>query len=229
MRQLRATVRRKGKSPDLIGLSTGFPLAFCLPDPRHLRARVNDAWNDVVIDLAGPSREFFHAGNAFVLGFVRQHRASGHIASRPHARNVRLECSSRDKSAGVGPKAYFLKAEGSSKRPASNCNKDDVRLDCRCLVRSSASYAYQHRIARDAGLDHLGAEAKLETLLFEQALQSGRHRFVGAGRDPIKIFDHLDLRSQTTPNRSKFKANASASNHEEPTRNLSKRKCAGGI
>jgi hypothetical protein len=71
------------------------PLLFC-PVLREahagqLRIRVDDSRNDFVIYVTGFPGNHFHAGDAFLLRLVRQHRPSDDVADRVKAFDVCLE------------------------------------------------------------------------------------------------------------------------------------------
>ena len=55
-------------------------------DAGQFRIRVNDAGDNVIVHVPGFARDQFDAGDALLLGFVRQHRAGNDVADRVNAR-----------------------------------------------------------------------------------------------------------------------------------------------
>jgi hypothetical protein len=66
-----------------------FRLIFGNADAGQLRVGVNDAWDRVVIYVAGFSGNDLNAGNAFIFGLVREHRAGNDVANGVDSFDIR--------------------------------------------------------------------------------------------------------------------------------------------
>ncbi|MNT28135.1 hypothetical protein D3C72_1637990 [compost metagenome] len=87
MVDLGPAVGGEGELADLVGTSFGLELLFSLAHSGHLRAGIDHARDEVVVDLVGLAGDAFYTGHCFVFGLVRQHRARSDVANHPDTRH----------------------------------------------------------------------------------------------------------------------------------------------
>ncbi len=88
-------------------------------DTGQFRIRVDDSGDDVVIHVAGFAGDHLDAGDAFLLGFVREHRTSDDVADRVNAFDVGAEMLiDLDPFPVVQLDADFLRADTFGERAA---------------------------------------------------------------------------------------------------------------
>src|SRR5205085_8114892 len=84
-----AAISTKRKLPNSHLHPFFFRLIFGNADAGQLRVSVNDAWDRVVIYVAGFSGNDLNAGNAFILSLVREHRAGNDVANGVDSFDIR--------------------------------------------------------------------------------------------------------------------------------------------
>ena len=105
-------------------------------DAGQFRIRVDDAGDDIVVHVAGFARDQFDAGDAFLLGFVRQHRARDDVADRVNAGDVGAEHLIHfDPAALVERDAYFVRADAFGKGAATDRDEDFVGFEVEFVRR----------------------------------------------------------------------------------------------
>ncbi len=119
-----------GKLADLVGDARGLQLLFGFPDRRDFGIGVDHRRDGIVIHVARAPGDELGAGDRFVLGLVRQHRAFAHVADRPDARNVGLEMRIRDDAAAlVALNADLIETKPVRVRPPADGDEDRVGFD----------------------------------------------------------------------------------------------------
>ncbi len=99
-------------------------------DTGQFRIGVNDAGNDIVVHVPGFARDQFDAGDAFLLGFVRQHRAGDDVADRVNAGDIGAEHLVHfDPAALVERDADFVRADAFGKGTATDRDEDFVGFE----------------------------------------------------------------------------------------------------
>lgn len=78
----------KPEVPFLYSTPSGFELLFGFTHPSDFRIGVNHERYVVEVDMRFLTYNAFGNGNAFVAGFVCQHRAANHVADCPYVRQV---------------------------------------------------------------------------------------------------------------------------------------------
>ena len=111
-------------------------------DAGQFRIRVNDAGDDIVVHVPGFARDQFDAGDAFLLGFVRQHRARDDVADRVNAGDVGAEHLIHfDPAAVVERDPYLVCADAFGKSAATDRDEDFVGFE----VEFFATFAWRWR------------------------------------------------------------------------------------
>src|SRR5271154_7139832 len=206
--QLSPAVRRKRKPPDLVGMAARLYLLLGQSDPRYFGARVDHAGDDVVVDMAGEPCQRFDAGDAFVLGLMRQHRTNGHIADGPETRYRCRKVLSWNEAAVVRLQVHCLEAKVADKGPTADRYQDHIRFDRGFDAVLEALY-----LDRDAGvvrscLKHLCGQPKRDALLLEHFLTGRCDCRVRSGNDVIEEFNNFHLGAEAAPDRAGLKADA---------------------
>ncbi len=109
---LGAAIGGEGEFADGVGHAGLLQLFLGLADGRNFRRGIHNAWDNIVVHMAGLAGDDFRARDAFVLGLVRQHRPRDDVADRIDAlhagREMRVDL---DAAAIVERDAGFLQAE----------------------------------------------------------------------------------------------------------------------
>src|SRR5438105_2704320 len=199
-----------------------------LADRRHFRRGIHDAWNNIVIHVAGLTGDDLGTGDAFILGLVREHRPCHHIADRIDAlhagREMRVDLHA---AAIVERDAGLLEAEPFGVGHATDTDQHHVGFER--LSRSAGcrfDTGLQH-FARCIDAGDLGAELERKALLFEHALELFSHFAIHAGQDAVEEFDDHDLRPQPAPHRAEFEADHTGADDQHSFRHFFQRERAG--
>ena len=126
--------------------------------------------NDIVVHVPGFARDQFDAGNAFFLGFVREHRARDDVADRVNAGDIGAEHFIHfDPAALVERDADFVRADAFRKSAATDGDEDFVGFEIEFLAAFVAVAMARPFIDFDRA--NLGLEMELDSLRGEGALE----------------------------------------------------------
>src|SRR6185369_11877388 len=225
---LGAAVGGERKLTGGIGDARLFQLFLGLADRRHFRRGIHNAWNNVVVHVAGFPRDDFSAGDTFVFRLVREHRARHHVTDRVDALHaggkMRVDLHA---PAIVERDAGLLAAEAFGVGHAADANQHYIRFE---RFRGSTRRRFDRRLQRLArGIDagNFGAELERKTLLFENALELLCHLAIHAGQDAIEEFHHGDFRPQAVPDRAEFEPDHAGTDDQQVRRHPVERQRAG--
>src|SRR5438477_8019546 len=76
----RASIGSEGENSFSVRSFGLLKFIFGFADSRNLWLRVRDAWNGIIVHVAVTRNDLLDASDAFLLRFVRQHRAANHVA-----------------------------------------------------------------------------------------------------------------------------------------------------
>ena len=176
--------------------------------------------NGVVIHVPGFAGEEFGAGDAFLLGLVREHRAGDDVAD-----GVRRRGGSCGNASSTTTRPC-----GSSLRPASAAPRPAVfglRPTATRILSAGNSSGWPSRCAVSAALavlrfhaGDLGAELELDALFLEQALGEAGNVLVKSRRDARQQFDDGDFRAEARPDRAELEADGARADDDELRRHF---------
>ena len=124
----RAAIGRERELTSFIRDARFFKLLLGLAHAGNFRSRVDHAGDDIIINVPRLARNKLSHGNAFVFGFMREHRSVRTVAHRPYARDIRFIVIGFDKAAGVGLHPRRIKAKVFCERTAANTDQYDIRV-----------------------------------------------------------------------------------------------------
>src|SRR5262249_37882560 len=199
---LGAAVGREWKLSDLVGDACLLELLLTFAHRGELRVRVDHVGNDIVVHVAGLPGEDLRHRNAFVLGLVRQHRPSDHVADRIDAGHVALVMRIDDDAAAVvGLHAHVAEAEAFGVGHAADRHEHHVGFD-RLGGAATARSRFDFRLERPTRIvdrRHLGGELKGHALLLQNALEALGHVEIDARQDAVQKFHHGHLGAEPAP------------------------------
>src|SRR5271168_2009843 len=126
MLQLGTAISREGKTSDFIWLTACLYLSLSLPDPSDFWTCIDDAWNDVVIDIASLTGQHLNACDTFIFGFVGKHGPMSDVANRPYTRCSGCKSFGRDEAALVKFYADRVQPKVANERFAADCHQHHV-------------------------------------------------------------------------------------------------------
>ena len=183
-------------------------------DTGQFRVGVNDAGDDVVVHVPGFARDQFDAGDAFLLGFVRQHRTGDDVADRVNAGDVGPKHLVHfDPATLVERDADFVRADSFGKRAATDGDEHFVGFE----VQFFAAFGGGGDGAAVADFDraNLGLEMKLHALRGEGALEKIRDFEIEAEGDPREKFEHRHFGAESAPDRTELEADRAGADDEK--------------
>ncbi len=122
-----AAIRHERELTDLVLNAVFFQIVFRFTDGGNFRESVNNTGNQVVIDMAGLTRQHLGKNNALVLRFVRQHRPDNNVTDRIDTGNICFEMTVRFHAAAlIQLNARLFQAKPLRKRLAANGDKNDL-------------------------------------------------------------------------------------------------------
>ncbi|EGE56106.1 hypothetical protein RHECNPAF_750070 [Rhizobium etli CNPAF512] len=224
-----APVRRERELADLIGDTRRLQLFLGLADRSDLGLRVDDARNDIVIDVAMLAGEDFGQRHTLVFRLVRQHRTLDHIADRIDAGDIGLEVTvDLDTAAIVECNTRFFEAEPRRIGLAAGGDQHDFGIEHHLVSALDRLEGDLGALVALFDAGDLGAEMEIDALLGEHALKLFRDFAVHAAEDGIEIFDDGDLGAEPRPDRAEFEADDAAADDDQRFRHLVERDAAGG-
>ena len=179
---------------------------------------------------AGQPRDIFSAGDAFILGLVREHRAGNDIADRPDAVDGGAEIMiGLDLTALVRGQPRLVEREAVGVRTAADRNEDDIGFE-RFGVASRGGLERQHGLlALHFGPGDLGLELEVHALLLEDLVRFLANVAVHPGQDLVEKLDHGDFRAKPAPDATEFEPDHAAADHDHMTGYLRKLERTGRI
>ena len=115
----------------------------------------------------------FGAGNSFVFGFVREHRAGDHVADRVNAFDIRAKVIvDLDPLLVIELDAHLLRAESFRERPASDRYKHFIGVEFYFFI--SFCCGRRHAAVLDLDCRNFCFEMKRHSLRSERTLQQVR-------------------------------------------------------
>src|SRR5215216_3195083 len=199
-----------------------------LADRRHFRRGIHDAWNNIVVHVAGLARNDLGAGDALVLGLVRENRPRHHVTDRVDAlhagREMRVDLHA---AAIVERDAGFIEAEPFSVGHAADANQHDIGFERFCRSAGCRFDMGLQRLARRIDAGDLGTELESKALLFEHALELLCDLAIHARQDAIEEFDDHDLSAEPFPDRAKLKPDHARADDQKLLRHFFQRQRAG--
>ena len=113
-----------------------FRQIFREADAGQLRIGVDDSGNHVVVHVTGFAGDLFDAGDAFLLGLVRQHRPGNDVADGVDAFDVGAKMFVHlDPPLFVELDADFFRADSFAKRPATDRDEHFVSFEFQFFAR----------------------------------------------------------------------------------------------
>ena len=181
----------------------------------HLRVRVDDAWNRVIVHVAVRALDRLDGRDALLLRLVREHGPVDHVPDREHARDIRAELVVHGHAAHlILLHAQLREAEAGSKRAATRRDQHNVeRLGSGRAALGGLSS--QRNAARRVylRLGDLRAQLELEALLREDALEHRPRLRVHTRRDAVQVFNDRHLGAQSPPHGPHFQPNHARADH----------------
>mmetsp|Transcript_4930 Transcript_4930/g.20106 ORF Transcript_4930/g.20106 Transcript_4930/m.20106 type:complete len:376 (+) Transcript_4930:97-1224(+) len=226
----RAGVGGEGEGADVVFGSGRLDLLLRLTAPRHLGVGVDDARDDVVVDVAHLSGELLHAADPLLLGFVREHGSLDDVSDGEHAglrRGVRVHVHDH-LAALVDLDAGGFEPEAGGERLTARGDQDDVGLDLDGFAPRGGFDGERHPAwrlgrARDLLLHH-----ELEPLLLERALERLAHLGVHRRADVFGELDHGHLRPEAAPHASELEPDDAAADDDHALGHLLQVERPGG-
>ena len=167
----------------------------------------------------------FDAGDPFLLGLVREHRAGDDVADRVDAFDVGAEMFVHlDPLLFVELDADFLRADSFGERSAADRDQHFVGFEFQFFA------AFGRGGDRAAVLDlhraDFGFEMKRHSLRGERALQQIRQFEIETERDARQKFQHRHFRAEPAPNRAELETDRARADDEKFLRRLRRNESA---
>ena len=156
-------------------------------------------------------RHFLDAGNTFFFGFVCQHRAADDVADR-------VDTSSRCLISGIDlNEATLVSLHSGFRQPkivrtrlATDSNEHSITCN-----RLSTFHCDGTGLAGGCDGRDFRSELERQALLFKYLLRFVGNLFINARQDARQIFQNSHLRTQPTPDSSKFQPNHAGADDNE--------------
>ena len=164
--------------------------------------------------MAGFARDQFDAGDAFLLGFVREHRAGDHIADRVEAGDIGAKSFvDFDPASIVERDADLIRTDAFGESATADGNEDLVGFEIQFFAAFGGS-GDGATVGDFDGTDP-GLEMKLHPLSGESALKKIRDFEVKAEGDPREKFKNRDLGTETIPDRTELEPDGARTDDEK--------------
>mmetsp|Transcript_4127 Transcript_4127/g.12888 ORF Transcript_4127/g.12888 Transcript_4127/m.12888 type:complete len:200 (+) Transcript_4127:710-1309(+) len=142
---LGARVGHEGKLPHVVRHARLLDLLLGEPHRRHFGVGVYDGGHRVVVDVPYLAGDILHAGNAVLLGLVRQHGALDQVADGKHARRRRLELAVHlHAAARVHLHAHLLQPKPLGIGGAAHRHQNAVHIHCLRLAALRGLHRQAH-------------------------------------------------------------------------------------
>src|SRR5690606_39136226 len=184
-----------------------------LADARHLRLRVDDVRDRVVAHVPVARDHALDAGDAFLLGLVREHRAADDVADREDSRDARLErIVDADLPARLQLDADLLEPEALGVRHTTDGDEDAIGAEHLAVIGLDlAALAVRELPHRGDAL----READVEPLRAQKAERLRRDLGVHAREDAVEELEDADLASEPPPHRPELEPDRAGADDDE--------------
>ena len=153
----------------LVVLHAGFLQLFLgLAHSGHLRVRVDDSRNDIVVDMTSEPCDILNTRDAFFLRLVCEHRSIDGIADSKDTGNLGLErLVNLDATDLVCLDAQSFQTNVLGERTTSSAHKNHIGLKHGLVSAFRGLQSELDTSGGDLGSNHLGAQLKLHALLLQ--------------------------------------------------------------